>query len=105
MGELGRRAEPAVTRFKTRRQVFQRRIDRAGGELRLVRRARRLHALEARDYGLALLRDLRSFGVVELRHTLEQIRESGQTVARRLGEIGAAEKRLLLRREEHGERP
>src|SRR5450830_2179476 len=105
MRELGRRAETAVTRVETRRQILERQVNGAAGELRMVRRVRGLHALEAAEYGLALPGDFRSIGVIELRHAQEQIGKSGQTVARRLGEISAAEKRLLLGREKHGERP
>ncbi len=71
----------------------------------MVRRVRGLHALETAEYGLALSRDLRSFAAVKLRHAREQFGEPRQPVTRRLGEIRAAEKRFLLGREEHGQRP
>jgi len=67
MRELGRRAETAISRVETGRQIFSAPGRSDPRRTPNDRRTGGLHAREARDYGLALLRDLRSFGAVELR--------------------------------------
>src|SRR5882672_7728247 len=105
MWKLGRPAESPVARVEIGLEAAQRRLDRLGRQLRVVRRLPGMHSLEGGEQGLVLLGDLAAVLAPDLRDALEHLGKTGKVVALLLGEIGAAEEGRALRSQEHGERP
>ena len=75
------------------------------GSAAFSRRRLRIGERQRGLQSLVLLHDRTSLLAIRRGDTRQQIREAGEPVARGLREIGAAEERLLRRREKHRQRP
>ena len=104
MGELRRTAEAAEVRIVDLCGALNGKLQGCGGEFidRRPRDGARRKRLE--QFGVLLL-DVAAALAPGFRHTLAQVGEAGQAVARRLGKIRATEEGRAFRREEHGEWP
>ena len=103
--KLGRGAEAAMARIEIRPQVLQQRAHRHVAELRTAHAARGKRPRESDSDLLILLADLGALVSPDFIDARQQFGESGQSIARGLGKIRAAEERRAIGRKEHGERP
>src|SRR5712664_1731302 len=104
MREFRRAAQASVHFVEACAQIRSRGGYRLRGERDLAgrRRQRAVHELEQ---GFVVLIDLCALAAIDLRYLLEQRPESGQAETRGFRKVGAAEERLLLGGEKHGQRP
>jgi hypothetical protein len=104
--KLGRAAEAAVARIEGLRQLHdgarhQRRFEAGGDVVRAAELGAECGAHVGTEFGHA-----RAMLAIGLRHALQHLGEAWPPMARRVGEIGAAEVgHLVVGCQEHGQRP
>ena len=106
MGELRRAAEAAVLSIEALGQMQDRARHERGFETALLIRACGQRGLEPAQHAVLELGHLCAMFAIGARHSCQHIGETRPPVTRGVREIGAAEIRhLILRGEEHGQRP
>ncbi len=104
MGEFRRAAETAEIRIVGLRRTLDGQLEGGGREFSAQGPSRGARRERLEQFAVLLL-DVGATVAPGISHLLAQAREAGQAVARRFREIGAAEKRRAVRREEHRQRP
>ena len=102
-----RRRSRRATSSKACAQFAQRSVERRARRARAVAggRAAACAPSASQQRCVLLQRYRRALLAISCGDARQQVAEAGQAVARRLREIGAAEKRRAVRRQEHGQRP